>query len=186
METSNSMSFHTIPASPGAEQCHQNQYNGCEAIITFKLNGEPATWSGDPASRLLTVLRDDFRNTGVKCGCMEGECGACSVLLDGLLVNSCMVAMGRVAGSEVVTIEGYKKTERFKALDKAFASVGAAQCGFCIPGMMMAAESLLSRNPHPSMEEIRTGVSGNLCRCTGYNAIVNAIAIASKEGEGLW
>ena len=156
------------------------------SAITFKLNGEAATWHGSPAARLLTVLRDDFCNTGVKCGCMEGECGACSVILDGALANSCMVAMGRVAGSEIITIEGYKKTERFAALDKAFASAGAAQCGFCIPGMIIAAECLLRDNPHPTQEEIRTGISGNLCRCTGYNAIVRAISDAAKEGEGLW
>ena len=154
--------------------------------IAFNLNGEAAIWSGNPTARLLTVLREDFRNTGVKCGCMEGECGACSVILDGALANSCMVAMGRVAGSEVTTIEGYKKTDRFTALDKAFATAGAAQCGFCIPGMIMAAECLLRETPHPTEKEIRAGISGNLCRCTGYNAIVRAIASAAKEGEGLW
>ena len=155
-------------------------------IITFILNGEKATWRGSPSARLLDVLREVYRNTGVKCGCGEGECGACAVLLDGKLVNSCLVAMGRVCGSEVMTIEGYRSTDRFAMLDKAFASTGAAQCGFCIPGMIMAAESLLHENPHPSEAEIRVGISGNLCRCTGYNAIVRAIAIASKEGDGLW
>ena len=154
--------------------------------ISFTLNGEAAEWSGNPASRLLTALREDFRNTGVKCGCMEGECGACSVILDGQLANSCMVAMGRVAGSEIITIEGYKKTDRFAALDKAFGATGAAQCGFCTPGMVIAAECILRDNPNPTEEEIREGISGNLCRCTGYNAIVKAIAIAAKEGEGLW
>ena len=154
--------------------------------IVFNLNGETVTWHGSPAVRLLDVLREDFRNTGVKCGCREGECGACAVILDGKLINSCIAAMGRIAGSEVMTIEGYKKTTRFAALDKAFASVGAAQCGFCIPGMIMAAESLLRENAHPSESEIRIGISGNLCRCTGYNAIVRAIAIAAEEGDGLW
>jgi carbon-monoxide dehydrogenase small subunit len=154
--------------------------------ISFTLNGEPAVWKGDPAARLMSVLREDFRNTGVKCGCMEGECGACSVILDGKLVNSCMVAMGRAAGADVLTIEGYKKTARFEALDNAFASVSAVQCGFCIPGMVLAAECLLRENPRPSEAEIRVGISGNLCRCTGYNAIVRAIADAAREGEGLW
>ena len=157
-----------------------------DSVIIFNLNGEAATWRGSPAARLLNVLRDDIGNTGVKCGCMEGECGACSVILDGALTNSCMVAMGRVAGAEIITIEGYKKTARFAALDKAFASAGAAQCGFCIPGMIMAAECLLRETPHPTQDEIRTGISGNLCRCTGYNAIVRAISEAAKEGEGLW
>jgi len=154
--------------------------------IVFTLNGEPAFWGGSPGARLLDVLREEHRNTGVKCGCLEGECGACSVILDGKLANSCLVAMGRVAGSEVVTIEGYKKTQRFAALDKAFASESAVQCGFCIPGMILAAECLLREKPRPTIAEIRIGISGNLCRCTGYNAIVNAIAYAAKEGEGLW
>lgn len=154
--------------------------------ITFTLNGKAVVWGGGPAARLLDVLRESFENTGVKCGCREGECGACAVILDGRLVNSCMAAMGRVEGSEVVTIEGYKHTKRFAALDRAFARAGAVQCGFCIPGMVLAAECLLSRNPAPSEEEIRVGISGNLCRCTGYNAIVRAIANAAKEGEGLW
>jgi len=154
--------------------------------IAFKLNGEPAVWRGSPAARLLNVLREDFRNTGVKCGCLEGECGACSVILDGKLANSCLVAMGRAAGSEVITIEGYKKTWRFAALSKAFAAESAVQCGFCTPGMILAAECLLREVPHPTEEQIRIGLSGNLCRCTGYNAIVKAITAAAKEGEGLW
>ncbi|MCL2702810.1 MAG: (2Fe-2S)-binding protein [Defluviitaleaceae bacterium] len=154
--------------------------------VVFNLNGETAVWNGGPAARLLDALRDGFRNTGVKCGCREGECGACAVILDGMLVNSCMVAMGRAGGSEVMTIEGYKKTERFAALDKSFASVSAVQCGFCTPGMVLAAECLLRENPRPDEGEIRAGISGNLCRCTGYNAIVKAISSAAKDGEGLW
>ena len=154
--------------------------------IDFTLNGASAAWNGSPATRLLDVLRDSFGCTGVKCGCLEGECGACSVILDGKLVNSCMVAMGRAAGSDIVTIEGYKKTARFAALDKAFAEFGAVQCGFCTPGMILAAECLLRENPRPTSGEIRMGISGNLCRCTGYSAIVKAVASAAKEGEGLW
>jgi len=154
--------------------------------IGFILNGEAVVWKGSPAARLLEVLRESFGNTGVKCGCLEGECGACAVILDGKLVNSCMVAMGRAADCEIITIEGFKKTKRFAALDRAFASAGAVQCGFCTPGMIMAAECLLRGNPHPNEEDIRVGISGNLCRCTGYNAIVRAIADAAEEGEGLW
>lgn len=154
--------------------------------ITFTLNGKQVTYEGSATARLLEVLRDDFENTGVKCGCKEGECGACSVILDGRLVNSCMVAMGRVDRSTVTTIEGYRETERFKVLDAAYASVSAVQCGFCIPGMVLASECILVKNPNPSEEEIREGISGNLCRCTGYNAIVEAIGIAAKEGNGLW
>lgn len=157
-----------------------------EKAITFILNGKKVTYEGSATDRLLDVLRDHYHLTGVKCGCKEGECGSCSVIMDSLLVNSCMVAMGRVDGCKVVTIEGYSKTERFKVLDKAYASVGAAQCGFCIPGMVLASECLLDANPNPTEEEIRDGISGNLCRCTGYNAIVKAIAIAAEEGKGLW
>lgn len=154
--------------------------------IKFNLNGQDVIWNGNPALRLLDVLRDEFTCTGVKCGCKEGECGACSVILDDKLTNSCMVAMGRVANSKVVTIEGFKHTDRFNALDEAFAKVSAVQCGFCIPGMVLAAECVLNENPHPTEAEIRVGISGNLCRCTGYNAIVEAIGIAAKDGEGLW
>ncbi len=154
--------------------------------IVFTLNGKQVTYSGSATARLLDVLREDFENTGVKCGCKEGECGACSVILDGRLVNSCMVAMGRVDGSTVTTIEGYRTTERFRALDAAYASVAAVQCGFCIPGMVLASECILAQNPSPSEEDIREGISGNLCRCTGYAAIVKAIGIAAKEGKGLW
>lgn len=154
--------------------------------IEFVLNGKEVKFIGSPAARLLDVLREEFRLTGVKCGCKEGECGACSVILDGLLVNSCMVAMGSISGSSITTIEGYRETERYAVLDKAFASVSAVQCGYCIPGMVLAAECILAKTPHPTEDEIRVGISGNLCRCTGYNAIVNAISIAAKEGNGLW
>ncbi len=154
--------------------------------IKFILNGKEVSYDGSAADRLLDTLRDTFRCTSVKCGCKEGECGACSVIMDGKLMNSCCVAMGAVQGSTIVTLEGYRETERFAVLDKAFAEVSAVQCGFCIPGMVMAAECILAANPNPTEEDIRTGISGNLCRCTGYNAIVNAIQNAAKEGNGLW
>ncbi len=154
--------------------------------IQFRLNGAEVSYEGSAADRLLEVLRDTYNTKSVKCGCKEGECGACSVLIDGTLINSCCVAMGSVEGTSVVTLEGFRKTERFAVLDKAFGQVSAVQCGFCIPGMVLAAEALLSKKPHPTEEEIREGLSGNLCRCTGYNAIVNAIHIAAKEGAGLW
>ncbi len=156
------------------------------ADIRFTLNGRAVAYAGSAGDRLLDVLRRDYRCTSVKCGCKEGECGACSVLIDGVLMNSCCVAMGAVEGSSVVTMEGFRETERFAALSKAFGDLSAVQCGFCIPGMVLAAEALLSKNAHPTEDEIREGLSGNLCRCTGYNAIVNAVNNAAKEGNGLW
>lgn len=154
--------------------------------IQFVLNGREVSYAGSASDRLLDVLRETFRTTSVKCGCKEGECGACSVLLDGVLVNSCCVAMGAVEGSSVTTMESFRETKRYAVLDRAFAAVSAVQCGFCTPGMVLAAEALLAKNPHPTEEEIRDGLSGNLCRCTGYNAIVSAVSAAAKEGNGLW
>jgi len=154
--------------------------------IRFDLNGVETVYTGDPSRRLLDVLREDYRMTGTKCGCKEGECGACAVIVDGRLMNSCLVAMGSIDGAGVTTIEGYSKTARFAALDKAYESVTAVQCGFCIPGMLLASECMLATNPHPTEAEIRIGISGNLCRCTGYNAIVKAIGIAAEKGSGLW
>jgi len=154
--------------------------------IRFTLNDNVTTYRGNPSARLLDVLRGELGLTGTKCGCKEGECGACAVLIEGKLHNSCLVAMGSIEGANIVTIEGYRKTKKFAVLDEAYASVSAVQCGFCIPGMIMASEALLIENPSPTEAEIRTGISGNLCRCTGYNAIVKAIGIAAQEGEGLW
>ena len=149
--------------------------------ITFTLNSEHTVYSGNPSARLLDVLRNELGLTGTKCGCREGECGACAVLINGRLMNSCLVALGSLEGASVLTIEGFSKTERFSILSNAYAEVSAVQCGFCIPGMMMASESILSVNLDPSEDEIRTAISGNLCRCTGYSSIVRAINIAKDE-----
>ncbi|MGE5496167.1 MAG: (2Fe-2S)-binding protein [Burkholderiales bacterium] len=154
-------------------------------MIEFTLNGRTVYVDCDPSMRLLDILRNFFGLTGPKEGCGEGECGACSVLLDGRLVNSCLVAMGSIRGAKVVTIEGFRETKRYAALEKAFAEAGAVQCGYCTPGMVMAAEALLSRNAHPTEQQIREAISGNLCRCTGYNMIVDAIRAASEESD-LW
>ncbi len=154
--------------------------------ISFTLNGKVTNYAGSAADRLLEVLRDTYDMKSVKCGCKEGECGACAVLIDGALINSCCVAVGAVDGHEIITVEGFRETPQFKALSEAFAELSAVQCGFCIPGMVLAAQAVLSRNPHPTEDEVREGLSGNICRCTGYNAIVNAILNASKEGDGLW
>ena len=154
--------------------------------FTFFLNQEQVTYEGNPDERLQDVLRDAYGCTSVKCGCRQGECGACAVIIDGELYNSCLIAMGTITGKSVTTLEGYRETERFRCLDQAFAEMSAVQCGFCTPGMVMAAENLLAHNPAPTEHEIRVGMSGNLCRCTGYNAIVRAVLQASKEGTGLW
>jgi carbon-monoxide dehydrogenase small subunit len=154
--------------------------------VEFWLNGKQVRVEADPLRRLLDVLREDLGLKGPKEGCGEGECGACAVLLDGKLANSCLIAIGTVAGREVLTIEGFRETERFKLLETAFSEAGAVQCGFCTPGMLLAAEALLRQNPKPSAAEIREGISGNLCRCTGYGMIVAAISNAAQRGEGLW
>lgn len=154
--------------------------------FSFLLNGRQVSYEGQASDRLLDVLRDGFGLRSVKCGCREGACGACSVILDGRLTNSCIVSVGAIVGESVTTLEGYRETERFRALEKAFADCAAVQCGFCTSGMIMAAECILSADPDPDEETIRFGLSGNLCRCTGYNAIVRAIRLAAKEGRGLW
>ncbi len=148
--------------------------------VRFGLNGETVTYSGDPLKRLLDVLREDFHLTGAKEGCGEGECGACAVLLDGELVNSCLVPVGMVDGREILTPEGLADTARGRRIVEAMADAGAVQCGFCSPGMLMAAAFLLERNPTPSEAEIREAISGNLCRCTGYDQIVEGIKNAAK------
>ena len=154
--------------------------------ISFKLNGKPISLDLDPSMRFIDVLRETLLLKGTKEGCGEGSCGACVVLMDGKSVNSCLLPVANVIGHEIVTIEGLKETEEFDVLQKAFADRGGQQCGFCTPGMIIAAYSLLKSNPHPSEEEVRAKMSGNLCRCTGYQAIVEAVLIASKKGEGLW
>ncbi len=154
--------------------------------IKFKLNGEEKEILTDPSLRFLDVLRNQFGLTGPKEGCGEGECGACAILLDHKIVNSCLLPIANVLGKEVMTIEGYRKTKRYELLSNEMMEAGASQCGICTPGMMIAAESLLSQNPNPSEAEIRIGISGNLCRCTGYNMIIQAIQNASKKGSGLW
>jgi carbon-monoxide dehydrogenase small subunit len=156
------------------------------AEIKFKLNNEIVRIDRDPTMRLLDVLRDDFGQTGVKEGCGEGECGACSVLVDGEIVSSCLMPLGNAEGKSIVTIEEFSKTKRYRILNQAYEDEGAVQCGFCIPGMLIASESLLNKNPHPTENEIRDALSGNLCRCTGYNMIVRAIQLAAERGEGVW
>lgn len=154
--------------------------------MKFKLNGKEVETDALPTTRLLDLLREEFALIGPKEGCGEGECGACSVLVNDLIQNSCLIPIGAIEGADILTIEGYCKTDRYKKLAECFSEAGGVQCGFCIPGMIIASEALLSKNPHPSEAEIREGISGNLCRCTGYNMIVAAIELAANKGEGLW
>ncbi len=154
--------------------------------IEFVLNGKKTAIMDDPTKRLLDILRDDYGLTGAKESCGEGECGACAVLMDGKLVNSCLVAAVAVIDKEILTIEGFRKSKRFEAIARGFEKAGSVQCGFCTPGFVMATEALLRQNPHPTQAEVITAIEGNLCRCTGYNMIVEGVLIAAKEGEGLW
>ncbi len=155
-------------------------------MIEFELNGEKVQVDSDPSARLLDILRNEFGLLGPKEGCGEGECGACAVIINGRLINSCLVALGSLSGSKIMTIEGYRETDRYQLLERTFADAGAVQCGFCTPGMIMAAEALLSHNSNPTVEDIREAISGNLCRCTGYNMIIAAIKMAADQGVGLW
>jgi len=148
----------------------------------IKLNINDTIYNVDvkEEDRLIDVLRDNLKLTGTKEGCGEGECGACSVLIDGELVNSCLVLAFQAEDKKITTIEGVKEDY----IKQSFIDVGAVQCGFCTPGMILSGKSILDKNTSPSKEEIREGISGNLCRCTGYNKIVDAIHLASKtRGE---
>jgi len=155
-------------------------------VIRFRLNGKEVFLEADPTARLLDVLRDSCGDTSVKEGCGEGECGACLVLRNGEPVNACILPAALVEGTEIVTMAGLRETRQGRTIIEAFAREGAVQCGFCIPGMVMAAESLLRRNSSPDETAIRDGISGNLCRCTGYDLIVKAVASAARDGKGLW
>lgn len=155
-------------------------------MIKFTLNGRTVETDAPATARLLDLLRDEYLLIGTKEGCGVGECGACSVFVNNLLQNSCLIPIGSIAGADIQTIEGIMETEQFKILDESYSNAGGVQCGYCIPGMVMASAALLSKNPHPSETEIREGISGNLCRCTGYNMIVDAINQAAKKGDGLW
>jgi aerobic carbon-monoxide dehydrogenase small subunit len=148
--------------------------------VTCRVNGSPAELRGHPMDRLLDILRRVVRLTGTKEGCGEGECGACSVLIDGQLVNSCLVPLLHAEGTSITTIEGVAAGERLHAVQEAFITHGGAQCGICTPGMVLAAVTLLERTPEPSLDDIRTALAGNLCRCTGYMRIFEAVLQACR------
>ena len=147
---------------------------------SFEVNGKSHTVEAFPASRLLDVLREDLRYTGCKAGCGEGECGTCSVFLDDTMVNSCLVPIAQVDGRKVATVEGLSEDPLGKILQKKFLDHNGAQCGICTPGMLIASITLLRRNPEPSLEEIQDGLGGNLCRCTGYKKIFDAVFDAAE------
>ena len=149
--------------------------------ISLTVNGATRTIHTYPMARLLDILREELHLTGTKEGCGEGECGSCSILMDGVLVNSCLIPALQATGSTIVTIEGLANNDRLHPLQQAFLECGAAQCGICTPGMILAAVHLLEKTPQPSLEEIREGLSGNLCRCTGYLQIFDAVARASRH-----
>src|SRR4029079_17741765 len=153
--------------------------DGGKLSVACTVNGEAVTLHAYPFVRLLDVLREELALTGTKEGCGVGECGACSVLLDGELVNSCLVPVAQVAGADVTTIEGLTRNGELHPVQRAFVEHGGAQCGICTPGMVMAAVALLAQQPQPSEAEIRTGLAGNLCRCTGYMKIFDAVAAAA-------
>jgi aerobic carbon-monoxide dehydrogenase small subunit len=156
--------------------------SGAESTIHLIVNGENCAVSVPPMKRLLDVLREDLHLTGTKEGCGEGECGSCSVRVNGELVNSCLVPVLQAVGASIETVEGLACEGKLHPLQQAFLQCGGAQCGICTPGMLMAAKHLLAHNPHPNLAEIREGLAGNLCRCTGFIRIFESVVSAGSSG----
>ena len=152
--------------------------------LTLTVNGAQRSADVSPIKRLLDVLREDWGLTGSKEGCGEGECGACTVLIDGRAVNSCLIPACQVDGTEVLTVEGLAGQTHLHPLQTCFLTQGGAQCGICTPGMLLAAYDLLERNPAPSRDEVRVGIAGNLCRCTGYEKIIDSVIEAAAQVRG--
>jgi carbon-monoxide dehydrogenase small subunit len=152
--------------------------------VRMHVNGEPAETLVDPAKTLLEVLREDLQLTGTKHGCELGECGACAVLVDGQPVLSCLLVAHECEGRDVLTVEGLVEDGRLHPLQECFADLGGSQCGYCTPGILITAKALLDREPDPSPELIKEALSGNLCRCTGYQQIVEAVQEAAQGGQG--
>jgi aerobic carbon-monoxide dehydrogenase small subunit len=152
-----------------------------KTLLQLRVNGETKEVATEINKTLLEVLREDLGLTGTKHGCELGECGTCAVLVDGAPVLSCLMLAVEAVGTEVITVEGMTQDGQPHALQNAFADLGAAQCGYCIPGILLTAKALLDANPHPTRDEIRQALSGNLCRCTGYTKILQAVELAAKE-----
>jgi aerobic-type carbon monoxide dehydrogenase small subunit (CoxS/CutS family) len=150
-------------------------------LLSTVVNGTEVSLDIAPDSRLIDVLRNALALTGTKEGCGEGECGACTVLIDGMAVNACLLFAAQAQGKSVLTVEGLSSPGQLNGLQKKFVELGAIQCGFCTPGMLMSATALLARSKKPSFDEIRQALAGNLCRCTGYAAIIEAVAAAADE-----
>jgi carbon-monoxide dehydrogenase small subunit len=155
-----------------------------KVAVSATVNGEPTEWLCEPRETLLEVLRDRLGLTGTKEGCSNGNCGACSVLLDGRLVNSCLVLAVETEGAEITTVEGIRGEKGLTPVQRSFLEEAALQCGFCTPGFIVAATALLQANPNPTEEQIRWWLAGNLCRCTGYDKIVRAVQKAAAEMRG--
>ncbi|MBU5257113.1 (2Fe-2S)-binding protein [Tissierella praeacuta] len=151
--------------------------------ISLRVNGEYFEVSIEENLRLIDLLRDELKLLGTKEGCGEGECGACTVIMDGETVNSCLIMAFQANGSNILTIEGMEKDGKLHPIQQAYIDAGAVQCGFCIPGMVLSTKALLDKNPNPTRAEIREGISGNLCRCTGYNKMLDATEKAIKYME---
>ena len=149
--------------------------------ITLTVNQQRTTVNAPPLKRLLDVLREDLHLTGAKEGCGEGECGSCSVLMNGDLVNSCLIPVLQAEGAQITTIEGVANEEKLHPIQQCFLEKGGAQCGICTPGMILATHHLLSKYPHPTLEQIQEGLAGNLCRCTGYMRIFDAVQQAAAS-----
>ena len=152
--------------------------------VTINVNGETLTASVPPETTLLMLLRDRFNLTGAKLGCDVGDCGACTVIVDGKPINSCLMLAAQAEGREVTTIEGLANADHYHPLQKAFENYGSLQCGFCGPGVLMSSKALLDENPNPSVPEIRDALGGNLCRCTGYSKMIEAIQVAARAMRG--
>jgi len=148
--------------------------------VELKVNGEPRSAEVPPETTLLALLREYFNLTGAKLGCDVGDCGACTVLVDGMSVNACLMLAGQANGQDVLTIEGLADSEQLHPIQQAFEDLASLQCGFCGPGIILSAKTLLDENPNPTIPEIRDALSGNLCRCTGYTKIVEAVADAGR------